>query len=87
MSKPTCKTCLYFHQHYTLKGGKLLRIFCGHCIFPKVKHKDPHTQACDHYTPGDADENAFASKKYLTKEMIRQLFEMEFLPQIDDCTE
>ena len=84
MSNQTCKSCTHFHQHYSLKDGKITRVFCGHCIFPKVKSTRPYTKACENYIYGAADEDAFADKNYLTKEMIRHLFEMEFLPPIED---
>ena len=84
MTNETCKTCVHFHQHYSLKDGKITRVFCGHCIFPKVKTKYPYTKACENYSYAPPDEEAFADKKYLTKEMIRHLFEMEFLPSIED---
>ena len=87
MNNQTCKTCLYFHQHYSLKDGQVIRVFCGHCTFPKVKTTRPFTKACGNYVPGPPDADAFASKEYLTKKMIRRLFEMDFLPQIDDCPE
>ena len=85
MNKKTCKTCAHFHQHYSLKDGRITRVFCGHCIYPKVKTKRPFSTACENYTYGPADEDAFASKKFLTKEMIRHLYEMEFLPQIENA--
>ena len=87
MNNKTCKTCVHFHQHYSLKDGKITRVFCGHCIFPKVKNKSPFTKACERYAYGPADEDAFADKKYLTKEMIRHLFELEFLPPIEDASD
>ena len=84
MTIETCKTCVHFHQHYSLKDGKITRVFCGHCIFPKVRTKYPYTKACENYSYAPPDEETFADKKYLTKEMIRHLFEMEFLPSIED---
>ena len=87
MTNETCQTCEHFHQHYSLKDGKITRVFCGHCIFPKVKNKSPFTKACENYIYAPPDEDAFADRKYLTKEMIRHLFEMEVLPSIEDVSD
>ncbi len=87
MNNETCATCLHFCQHYILTEGRIMRVFCGHCIFPNVKSKRPFTKACENYIYAPPDEDAFADKNYLTKEMIRHLFEMEFLPSIEDASE
>ena len=84
MSEKTCATCEHFHQHYTLKSGRLMRIYCGHCTVASPKTKRPTTRACEKYAYGHPDESAFASKKYLTKEMVKYLFGMELLPTIED---
>ena len=86
MDKQTCQTCVHFHQHYSLKNGKVTRVFCGHCIFPKVKSTRPYTKACENYALGSSDIDAFADRQYLTKEMIRHLFELEFLPSIENAS-
>ena len=70
MNDKTCQTCLHFHQHYTLKCGKLLRVFYGHCVFPTAKPKRPFSKACENYIYCLPDEDAYADKKYLTKEML-----------------
>ncbi len=84
MTNETCATCKHFHQHYSLKDGILTRVYCGHCTFPRVKHKRPCNKTCPHYVRGTADEEIYATKKYLTREMIRQLFNMEFFPFAKD---
>ena len=84
MDKQTCQTCIHFHQHYTLKTGKLLRVFYGHCTFCGAKAKDPLRAACKNYENAPPDEDAFASKNFLTKELIKKLFEMEILPPIEN---
>ena len=83
MNDKTCQTCLYFHQHYTLKCGKLLRVFYGHCVLSTAKPKRPFTKACENYVDSPLDEDAYADKKYLTKEMLKYLLSLELLPQIE----
>ena len=87
MDDKTCKTCTRFHQHYILSEGRIIRVFCGHCTFPKIRTKRPFNKACENYSYAPPDEDAFADQKYLTKEMIRNLFRMEFLPPIEDALE
>ena len=87
MTSETCKTCKNFHHHYTLSEGRIMRVFCGHCTYPKVKRKRPFDKACENYTYAPPDEDSFADRKYLTKEMIRYLFEMECLPPIEDASD
>lgn len=84
MSNESCKACKHFHQHYSLKDGILTQVYCGHCTFPRVKHKRPYSKTCAHFTPGVPDEEMYASRKYLTREMIKHLFEMEFFPLAKD---
>ena len=86
MDEKLCKNCTYFYQHYTFIGGKIRRIYCGHCIFSRPKNKRPLDKACENYVYGPSEEDNFASKSYLTKEMIKYLFNMEFLPPIEDAT-
>lgn len=86
MNDKTCQTCLHFHQHYTLKCGKLLRVFYGHCVFPTAKPKRPFSKACENYIYCLPDEDAYAEKKYLTKEMLKYLLSLELLPQIEDIS-
>ena len=85
MNNETCATCAHFHRHYSLKDGKITRVFCGHCTFPKVKRKYPFTKAYENYIYAPPDEDAFADNKYLTKEMVKHLFGMEFLPPIENA--
>ena len=71
MNDKTCQTCLHFHQHYTLKCGKLLRVFYGHCVFPTAKPKRPFSKACENYIYCLPDEDAYADKKYLLDSLNR----------------
>ena len=87
MSEKICKYCKHFHQHYGLKDGVFSQVHCGHCVFPQVKHRRPSGKICAHFTPGLPDEEIYATKKFLTKEMIRRLFELEFFPLAKDVTE
>ena len=84
MNNQTCETCVHFHQHYSLKDGKVTRVFCGHCTFKSPKTKRPYAKACENYAYGPDDTDAFATKKYLTKELLQYLLHLELLPPVAD---
>lgn len=47
MSEPTCKDCQYFRQHYVLfLDDRFTAVPCGHCVYPRLKHRKPDTFAC-----------------------------------------
>ena len=33
----TCSDCKRFVQHYTFCNGKIMRVYCGHCGYPRTK--------------------------------------------------
>ena len=82
MEKTTCQSCAYFIQHYALDNRSLFRVYCGHCRFSNPKRKLPDAKACENYVPGKPDEDAFATKEYLSKELLQYLLHLELLPQI-----
>lgn len=79
-----CKTCQYYLQHYTMDTRKIFRVYCGHCTLGRVRRKTPDTKACENYVPGPAQEDAFASKEYLSKELLQYMLNLELLPNIED---
>ena len=48
-----CKKCIHYIQHYTKVQGSCFRVYCGHCIYPKVKHRLPYTKACKYFEERD----------------------------------
>lgn len=50
MTEPTCKSCKHFRQHYILfNTNRYDPIPCGHCVYPRLKHRKPGTPACTHF--------------------------------------
>ncbi len=84
MEKLYCKNCAHYRQHYALDKRKIFRVNCGHCTFRKATRKRPDTVACDGFVSAPPDEDAFASKEYLSKELLQYLLHLELLPQIED---
>ena len=84
MVEKQCKECRYFRQHLTMDKRKIFRVHCGHCTFARSRRKKPDAKACEHYVPGPAQENAFVSKEYLSKELLQYILRLELLPEIKD---
>ena len=84
MEQKYCKDCAYFHQHYALDRKKIFRVYCGHCTQPKIRKKFPDTHACERFVMAEMDEAAFATKEYLSKELLQYLLHLELLPTIEN---
>ena len=84
MDDKQCQKCKYYLRHYTLDKRKIFRVYCGHCTYPRPRTKKPDAKACENFIPGTASEDAFASKEYLSKELLQYLLNLEMLPEIED---
>ena len=84
MNNQCCANCSYYLRHYTFDNRKIFRVWCGHCTLVKAKQKLPDAKACENFIPGPAQENAFASKEYLSKELLLYMLSLELLPEIED---
>ena len=82
MQENQCKDCENYLQHYALNKRKLYRVYCGHCTCFPAKRKRPDAAACELFHPGTPDTDAFASKEYLSKELLQYLLQLELLPPI-----
>lgn len=50
MEDPTCKDCVHFRQHYVhFYEMRYDKVPCGHCVFPRLKHRTPDTFACAYF--------------------------------------
>ena len=84
MSDRHCKECQYYLQHYTFNNRKIFRIYCGHCIKGKCRQRRPDAKACENFCPGPSQEEAFASKEYLSKELLQYMLNLDLLPEIEE---
>ena len=84
MIERQCNECRYYLQHYTFYSRKILRVHCGHCIFSRAKRKLPDAKACKNFIPGSSPEEMFASKEYLSKELLQYVLSLELLPEIEN---
>ena len=85
MEQILCKNCVHFRQHYALDKRKLYRVYCGHCVQYPTKRRQPDTKACEYFALSQPDEYAFASKEYLSKELLSYMLSLELLPEIEDA--
>ena len=84
MCNHRCSDCHYYFQHYALNSKRIFRVYCGHCTFSKARRKQPDSVACENFMPGPPPEDAFATKEYLSKELLQYLLSLELLPKIED---
>ena len=84
MDEKRCKNCQYYLQHFAFSKRRIFRVYCGHCTFTRPKRRRPDAKACDHYVPGATSEDAFASKEYLSKELLRYVLSLDLLPEIEE---
>jgi len=87
MERKFCKNCAHFCQHYALDERKIFRVYCGHCKQHRARKKRPDAIACDNFVLAAPDENAFATKEYLSKALLQYLLHLELLPKIEDGAE
>ena len=71
-------------RHYTFAERRIFRIYCGHCTFHRAKTKMPDAPACENFVPCPPQEDAFATKEYLSKELIQYMMQLELLPEIQE---
>ena len=84
MNEKQCNDCQYYLRHYTFDKGKIFRVYCGHCIFSRAKRRRPDAKACENFAPGSSQEDVFASKEYLSKELLQYMLSLELLPGIEN---
>lgn len=82
MTQNTCGTCAHYRRHYVLDQRKIFRVYCGHCTYLKAKTKRPDSKICENYVQTAPDEEAFASKEYLSKTLLEYMLRLELLPEI-----
>ena len=83
MENNQCKNCQYYLEHFALNKRRLFRVNCGHCTFSRAKRKQPHAKACSNFIYAPGPEDAFASKEYLSKELLQYVLNLDLLPEID----
>lgn len=84
MNEVYCRSCQHYIQHYALRNGRLIQVYCGHCVYASPKAKRPDQKACEYFAQGVKDTEQFVSKEYLSKKLLDKVLSMELLPKIED---
>ena len=82
-----CKNCIYYHQHYILSEERCDWVNCGHCAYPRLKHRKPNDKACTNYQQRTSPQDLPDRQKvmhFLTKEMLRFILDLELPPEIGE---
>lgn len=53
IKEPQCKDCKHFRQHYIRSGERFDWAGCGHCVYPRLKHRRPNVLACVYFEAAD----------------------------------
>ena len=84
MNNPTCKTCEHFYQHYSVDDQSYTVTNCGHCVFPRLKHRKPDQKCCEHYTPCQAPPSLPDRKgvvNFLTTDLLQYILSLPLPPE------
>ena len=85
METPICQTCKYFTQHYYLDEQYCSELECGHCVYPRLKHRNPSAPACKHYAEREKPPRLPDRKDvihFLTTEFLQHILTMKLPPEI-----
>ena len=55
MEEKYCEDCKYFRQHYITDGTRYDYVYCGHCVYPRLKTRKPDTPACFYFVQREKD--------------------------------
>ena len=87
MEQRTCRTCIYYRQHYSLNQRQIFQVYCGHCTNQRTKTKRPDSKACENYTQVKQGEEPFVTKEYLSKALLEYMLSMDLLPEIHEISD
>ena len=87
METAYCKECKYFRQHYVLDVQSCTSINCGHCTYPRLKHRTPYHMACQHFQPRELPVPLPDRERviyFLTEEILQRILSLQLPPEIVD---
>ena len=84
MNNFVCKNCIHYRQHYIMDEQSCTAVDCGHCVYPRTKHRQPKHPACDHYVHRPVPP-ALPSREqvvhYLTTELLQYILSLDLPPE------
>mgnify|MGYP003301381446 CR=1 FL=1 len=52
MEESYCAQCIHYVPHYIKFGENLFDLIrCGHCTYPRRKHRDAYAKVCANFQP------------------------------------
>lgn len=86
MNLTYCKTCVHYRRHYTLDNQSCTAVDCGHCTYPRTKHRLPEHPACSYFelrTAPPALPDRDRVIHYLTTELLQYILSLDLPPRQD----
>ena len=50
-----CANCRHYHPHHVVEHKPVLhslKVYCGHCAYPRHKQRKPGDEGCKHWDNG-----------------------------------
>ena len=86
MNTPTCKNCVHFHQHYVLDDQSCCKVYCGHCVRPRIKHRSPDGKVCSYFgarTEPAPIPDRKGTVQFLTTKMLDYILSLDLPPDVE----
>lgn len=48
-AEEVCGNCKHFHYHYCGCDGRYHPLNCGHCVYPRMKNRQPGLAGCKNW--------------------------------------
>ena len=87
MSELACQNCVHFRQHYHLTETHGFLLDCGHCVYPRLKHRRAAAKICDHFEERSGSlpqPNRERTIRFLTTEILEMILKLELPPEISN---
>lgn len=87
MNTPVCQTCVHYRRHYVLDDQSCIPVDCGHCTYPRIKHREPGCRACGNYelrTVPPALPDRESVVHFLTKDLLQYILSLRLPPEAKD---
>lgn len=87
MADLICKNCVRFRQHYILSEQRCDVTNCGHCVYPRLKHRKPNDKACDNFQDRSNSHDLPDRQqvvRFLTKEILQYILNLKLPPEVEE---
>ena len=84
METQICKNCVHFRQHYSVSDDHYSELHCGHCSYPRMKHRKPDANVCDYFEQREgsaARPDRRSVVHFLNTRMLEYIMELPLPPE------